>query len=62
MVLHPEVQEKARAEIDSVCGSGRLPSFADRDDLPYVDALCKEAMRYHVVGPLSKEPFPKLAP
>ncbi|CCO36214.1 O-methylsterigmatocystin oxidoreductase Short=OMST oxidoreductase [Rhizoctonia solani AG-1 IB] len=34
MVLHPEVQTKAQAEIDSVLGGTRLPEMADRDSLP----------------------------
>jgi cytochrome P450 len=51
MTLHPEVQAKARAEIESVCGTDRLPTFADRDDLPYIDAVCKEAFRFHAVAP-----------
>jgi cytochrome P450 len=29
MVLHPETQQKAQAEIDRVVGSERLPSFAE---------------------------------
>jgi cytochrome P450 len=29
MVLHPEIQQKAQAEIDRVVGSERLPTFAE---------------------------------
>ena len=39
MQLHPEVAAKARKEIDSVVGAGRLPTFNDRPSLPYVDAV-----------------------
>ncbi|KAK0186879.1 cytochrome P450 [Armillaria mellea] len=35
MILHPEVMDKARQEIDSVIGTERLPTFADRASLPY---------------------------
>jgi cytochrome P450 len=42
MALNPAVQAKAQAEIDAVVGSDRLPTFADRENLPYVDALVKE--------------------
>ncbi|KAI6142757.1 cytochrome P450 [Pisolithus tinctorius] len=52
MTLYPEVQRKAQAEIDAVIGSDRLPTFADRESLPYVDALAKEVLRWHVVGPV----------
>jgi len=53
MVLYPDVQAKAQAEIDSVVGTGRLPCFNDQDSLPYVNALCKEVLRWHSVGPLA---------
>jgi len=51
MTLFPEAQAKARAEIDAVIGSDRLPSFADRDSLPYVEALVKEVLRWNAVAP-----------
>ncbi|KAK7037967.1 cytochrome P450 [Favolaschia claudopus] len=51
MVLHPEIQAKAQAEIDAVVGNKRLPTYEDRERLPYVDALCKEVFRSHPVGP-----------
>ncbi|KAG9316893.1 cytochrome P450 [Chiua virens] len=53
MVLFPEVQAKAQAELDAVVGSERLPSFNDRDSLPYVNAVCKELLRWHCITPLS---------
>ncbi|KAJ7263401.1 cytochrome P450 [Mycena rebaudengoi] len=40
MVLYPECQKKAQAEIDSVIGSSRLPTFEDRENLPYVECIC----------------------
>jgi len=51
MTLFPDVQKKAQAEIDAVIGPDRLPSFADQDSLPYIDALAKEALRWHAVIP-----------
>ncbi|ESK88635.1 cytochrome p450 [Moniliophthora roreri MCA 2997] len=51
MALFPEVQEKARAELDAVVGKGRLPNFEDRANLPYVNAIAFEAMRWHSVVP-----------
>jgi len=52
MLLYPEVQAKAQAEIDSVIGSGRLPNFDDRASLPYVDAILRELVRWNPVVPL----------
>lgn len=52
MVLFPEAQRKAQAEIDRVIGPNRLPTLADREDLPYVDALVKEVYRFNPVAPL----------
>ncbi|KAI0659605.1 CyP450 monooxygenase [Cubamyces menziesii] len=52
MILHPEVQKRAHAELDRVVGPGRLPEHTDRAALPYVDALVKEMIRWHNVGPL----------
>lgn len=51
MVLYPEVQVKAQREIDEVCGD-RLPSFSDYTTLPYIDAIVKEALRWHPVVPI----------
>jgi len=54
MTMHPEFQRKAQAEIDSVIGSDRLPTLADQPNLPYVNALVKEVLRWNPVGPLGK--------
>ncbi len=51
MLLYPEVQAKAQAEIDAVIGNDRLPRFDDRERLPYVNALVLEVIRWHTVGP-----------
>ncbi|KAF8554746.1 cytochrome P450 [Imleria badia] len=53
MVLFPEVQAKAQAELDVVVGRERLPSFDDRDSLPYINAVWKEVFRWHAVTPLA---------
>ena len=52
MVLYPEVQAKAKAELDAVVGSERLPCFNDRDSLSYINAVWKEVLRWHSVAPL----------
>lgn len=53
MTLFPDVQRKAQEEIDRVVGSGRLPGFQDRENLPYIDAIVKEVLRWHPVAPMS---------
>ncbi|PLN82775.1 cytochrome P450 [Aspergillus taichungensis] len=52
MALNPDVQRKAQEEIDRVIGPNKLPSFADRENLPYIDAVVKEVLRWHPVGPI----------
>jgi len=52
MTLYPDVQTKAQAELDHVIGKERLPTFADRNNLPYVDALVKEVLRWSPVVPM----------
>ncbi|PYI36822.1 O-methylsterigmatocystin oxidoreductase [Aspergillus indologenus CBS 114.80] len=52
MVLFPEVQKKAQEEIDRVVGTSRLSGFADRENLPYIEAVVKEAFRWHPVVPM----------
>ncbi|OCH93209.1 cytochrome P450 [Obba rivulosa] len=53
MALHPDKQAAAQRELDTVVGQERLPRVADRERLPYVNALMQEVMRWHVVTPLS---------
>lgn len=48
---HPWVQKKAHAEIDRVTG-GRHITADDQVNLPYTDAVIKEAMRWMPVVPL----------
>jgi len=45
MVLNPEVQRKAQAELDNVLGPDRLPEFYNRENLPYINAVCRETLR-----------------
>ena len=52
MTLYPDVQRKAQAEIDQIVGNSRLPNFSDEGALPYVQAVLKEALRWHPAGPL----------
>jgi len=52
MTIHPEIFKKAQAEVDAIVGIERLPTMEDRDQLPYVNAICKELLRWHVVVPM----------
>ncbi|KAG9098442.1 hypothetical protein FRC07_010644 [Ceratobasidium sp. 392] len=47
----PEIQAAAHEEIDRVIGSDRLPTYSDRDSLPYIEALYKEVLRWNPVAP-----------
>ena len=51
MILYPDVARKAQAEIDTIVGLDRLPSFTDREKLPYINALVLEVIRWHSVTP-----------
>ncbi|KAH9987414.1 cytochrome P450 [Russula vinacea] len=52
LVLFPQVQRRAQAELDAVIGRDRLPTFDDRPRLPYIEALCKELARWQMVTPM----------
>jgi len=51
MTLYPAVLKRAQEEIDRVVGDDRLPSFTDRDSLPYINAIVKETLRWENVSP-----------
>jgi cytochrome P450 len=53
MVLNPGAMRKAQDELDRVVGKGRLPDLSDIADLPYIDALVKEILRWGIPVPLS---------
>ncbi|PFH57966.1 hypothetical protein XA68_14327 [Ophiocordyceps unilateralis] len=52
MVMVPEAQTRGQEEVDRVIGTGRLPTMDDQDNLPYIDAIVKEALRWSPVTPL----------
>lgn len=62
MVLHPDAQHKAQAELDAVLSGIRLPTPDDEDSLPYVGAVVKEVLRWHPVVPLGMYMFHYLVP
>ena len=52
MIQNPEILRKAQKEIDSVVGNSRLPTFSDRPNLPYVNAIVSESLRISSPVPL----------
>ncbi|OIW32566.1 cytochrome P450 [Coniochaeta ligniaria NRRL 30616] len=48
--LYPEVQERARREIDATCGPERSPRWDDFEALPYINCIIKEGMRWRPVA------------
>lgn len=53
MALYPETQRIAQHEIDQTIGKEAFLTFQDRQRLPYVQALCKEVMRWRPVTPIA---------
>lgn len=47
-----DVQKQAQAEIDTLTGGDRLPNLEDKEQLPYVQAVVTEILRWHNVAPL----------
>lgn len=54
MIRNPEVQRRAQEELDRVVGPDRLPTFSDREALPYLEAVIREAYRILPVAPLGE--------
>ncbi len=52
MILYPEVQKKAQAELDAVIGTERLPRISDRANLPYIRSVIAELLRWASTAPL----------
>ncbi|EPE33145.1 Cytochrome P450 [Glarea lozoyensis ATCC 20868] len=49
-VLHPHAVKKAREELIRVVGNDRLPSFTDKENLPYIHAFLQEVLRWRPVA------------
>ena len=50
MTTRPEIQRRAQEELDSICPD-RLVTFADRENLPYIECLVMEIYRFHPILP-----------
>ncbi|KAH9979828.1 hypothetical protein BJV74DRAFT_887900 [Russula compacta] len=48
-VTYPDMQRKARDELDSVAWRQRLSNFEDCATLPFIGGVCKEVLRWHPV-------------
>jgi cytochrome P450 len=55
LVLYPEVQKRAQAELDSVVSRDRMPTYDDKPRLPYIEAISKELMRWQMVTPMGAD-------
>ncbi|KAH9976262.1 cytochrome P450 [Lactifluus volemus] len=52
MLLYPDMIRRAQRELDVITGRERLPTFEDRSRLSFVDAMCREILRWRPVVPL----------
>ena len=52
MAMHPQEQRAAQQQLDAVVGPDRLPEFSDVDAVPYVQAIVKETLRWHIITPM----------
>jgi len=50
--MYPDVQATAHAELDALIGHDRPPT--PEDQLPYIEAVWKEVLRWHPPVPLGQ--------
>ncbi|KAJ3573814.1 hypothetical protein NP233_g2187 [Leucocoprinus birnbaumii] len=53
MLRYPSVQQKAQEELDKVVGPDRLPDFKDSPNLPYLNAILRELIRWRPSAPVA---------
>lgn len=49
MATNTNIVKRAQEEIDHVTKRSRLPTIDDRAELPYVDCILKELLRYMII-------------
>jgi len=54
MIAYPEVQQKCQEELDRVIGRSRMPTFRDRESLPYIRATVRELFRWRTPTPIGE--------
>ncbi|KAH9029938.1 cytochrome P450 [Lactarius pseudohatsudake] len=52
MVLFPTCSSRRRRRSIALSARAVFPNFTDRERLPYLSALYKELLRWHVIGPM----------
>jgi cytochrome P450 len=52
MLHFPSVLKRAQAELDAVVGRERLPTFDDKNQLPYTRAVILETQRWRPLAPI----------
>ena len=57
LVAYPDKQKKCQEELDSVVGRSRMPAFKDRDNLPYLKATVREALRWRSAVAIGRFPM-----
>ncbi|KDP25606.1 hypothetical protein JCGZ_20762 [Jatropha curcas] len=59
LMLHPQMLKKAQQELTKVVGANNLVEESHIQELPYLHAIVKEALRFHPVAPLLLPRCPK---
>ena len=52
LLTHPEAMRKVRAEIDTKVGTARMVEESDITNLPYLQCVVKETLRFCPIGPI----------
>ncbi|KAF5310076.1 hypothetical protein D9619_010336 [Psilocybe cf. subviscida] len=53
LLSHPDKMKRIQDEIDSFTHGSRLPEFSDEDNVPYLKAFLKEALRFWCFVPIN---------